>query len=378
MPIASQTEKALYRVAAEDDAMALMLAGDWGSAARLPASVVLAKQLLAERPGRVVIDGTALTSAHPRVAAFVHALGQRLAERGVSVDQRALPGNVEALMALAVTAPSRPATDNRQANRVAQLGWHAWVRWASVMEVIGLVGQAAASTPRLLTGRVQMRWRDFVDLIRETGAASLPVVTVVNLLIGAVLGFMGAVQLQTFGAGMYLADLVGISVAREMAAIMTAFVMAGRIGATFAAHLATMQANEEVDALRMIGVSPFEFLALPRLAALTLMMPLLYLYAAALGILGGLIVAYIVLGTPPVSFVERLHDAIAMRHFMIGFIKSIFFGVLIALASCHLGLRAGRNAAEVGRAATRTVVVCIIGIIVIDAIFALCTNALGV
>nr|WP_247739838.1 ABC transporter permease [Endozoicomonas sp. G2_2] len=215
-------------------------------------------------------------------------------------------------------------------------------------------------------------------LLRETGASSLPVVTVVNLLIGAVLGFVGAVQLAAFGAGLYLADLVGIAVAREMAAIMTAFIMAGRIGATFAAHLATMEANEEIDALRMIGVSPFEFLVLPRLTALTLMMPLLFLYAAALGIGGGMIVADLVLDTSPASFLGRLQDAVAARHFVIGFVKAVCFGILIALASCYLGMRAGRNAAEVGRAATRTVVVSIIGIIVIDAIFALCTNALGV
>ena len=163
--------------------------------------------------------------------------------------------------------------------------------------------------------------------------------------------------MATFGAGLYLADLVGIAVAREMAAIMTAFIMAGRIGATFAAHLATMEANEEIDALRMIGVSPFEFLVLPRLTALTLMMPLLFLYAAALGIGGGMIVADVVLNTSPASFLGRLQDAVAMRHFVIGFIKAVCFGVLIALASCYLGMRAGRNAAEVGRAATRTVVV---------------------
>ena len=171
---------------------------------------------------------------------------------------------------------------------------------------------------------------------------------------------------------------VGIAGAREMAAIMTAFIMAGRVGATFAAHLATMEANEEIDALRMIGVAPFEYLVLPRLAALTLMMPLLFLYAAALGIVGGMIVGDLVLNTSPMSFLGRLEDAVAARHFVIGFVKAVCFGVLIALASCHMGMRAGRNAAEVGRAATRTVVVSIIGIIVIDAIFALCTNALGV
>lgn len=367
----------LYRIEREARSAVLCLCGDWGNAPRVPDSQSMAAQLLRESPERVVIDGQALQAGHPRVAALVHALTSRLAARDTPVQTRALPASVEALVSIA-RGPEPRAARTRRPNVLSRLGRRSSLPLASLRQTATLIGHAAAATPALMTGRAQTRWRDFIDLIRETGASSLPVVTVVNLLIGAVLGFVGAVQLAQFGAGLYLADLVGIAVAREMAAIMTAFIMAGRIGATFAAHLATMQANEEVDALRMIGVSPFEFLALPRLSALTLMMPLLYLYAAALGIVGGMAVAYLVLDTTPMSFLSRLEDAVAMRHFVIGFAKSVTFGVLIAMASCHIGLSAGRNAAEVGRAATRTVVVCIIGIIVLDALFALCTNALGI
>lgn len=370
----------LYRIDARAGGTALVLSGDWGRAARLPTSHTLVDALLAGRAGgdgAVVIDGSDLDSPHPRVAALVHAVSERLQARSIRVEHRALPDSVAALVALA--SPSEPAAgDAYRPHWLTRWGAAAGGRVDSVARTASLIGNAFAATPRLAVGKAQARWVDFVALIRETGVASLPVVTVVNLLIGAVLGFVGAVQLATFGAGLYLADLVGIAVAREMAAIMTAFIMAGRIGATFAAHLATMEANEEIDALRMIGVSPFEFLVLPRLTALTLMMPLLFLYSAALGIGGGMIVADLVLDTSPASFLGRLQDAVPMRHFVIGFVKAVSFGVLIALASCYLGMRAGRNAAEVGRAATRSVVVSIIGIIVIDAIFALCTNALGI
>lgn len=374
-------EDRLYRIEAEDTAVVLGLAGDWGEAARLPTAQTLVEQAAAaaERANtqRVVIDGGTLARPHPRVAALIYALRISLTARGFDVAQRALPDSVASLVALA--RPPEPVDERpRRTPWLVRLGSLGRDRVAVVGRSASLVGNAFAATPRLAVGRAQARWVDFMALIRETGAASLPVVTVVNLLIGAVLGFVGAVQLAAFGAGLYLADLVGIAVAREMAAIMTAFIMAGRIGATFAAHLATMEANEEIDALRMIGVSPFEFLVLPRLTALTLMMPLLFLYAAALGIAGGMIVGDLVLNTSPASFLNRLSDAVAIRHFVIGFIKAVCFGILIALASCYLGMRAGRNAAEVGRAATRTVVVSIIGIIVIDAIFALCTNALGV
>ncbi|MBS63254.1 MAG: hypothetical protein CMN27_09935 [Salinisphaera sp.] len=370
----------MYRIEARPDGVALVLAGDWGASAQLPTTQRIVAEVLGARThdaAPVVIDGTELASAHPRVAAVVYGVNEQLRMRSVEVRYEDLPDSVHALVTLA--RPAQPEEGRRdRAHWLNRLGKRGGRRVASVADTAELIGNAFAATPKLAVGKAQARWVDFMALIRETGAASLPVVTVVNLLIGAVLGFVGAVQLATFGAGLYLADLVGIAVAREMAAIMTAFIMAGRIGATFAAHLATMEANEEIDALRMIGVSPFEFLVLPRLTALTLMMPLLFLYAAALGIGGGMIVADVVLNTSPASFLGRLQDAVAMRHFVIGFIKAVCFGVLIALASCYLGMRAGRNAAEVGRAATRTVVVSIIGIIVIDAIFALCTNALGV
>ena len=377
-PNASQPS--LYRIDARAGGVALVLAGDWGQAERLPSSQSLVEAVLgvANRDdGAVVIDGAELDKPHPRVAALVHAVSQKLQARAIGVDHVGLPESVASLVALA-TPPSDNDGISRRPHWLYRLGVRGHGRIDSVAHTAQLIGNAFASTPRLAVGKAQARWVDFMALLRETGAASLPVVTVVNLLIGAVLGFVGAVQLATFGAGLYLADLVGIAVAREMAALMTAFIMAGRIGATFAAHLATLEANEEIDALRMIGVSPFEFLVLPRLTALTLMMPLLFLYAAALGIGGGMIVADLILNTSPASFLGRLQDAVAVRHFVIGFVKAVCFGVLIALASCYLGMRAGRNAAEVGRAATRTVVVSIIGIIIIDAIFALCTHALGI
>ena len=380
MPQPASPNSTLYRIETRSHGVALVLAGDWGAAAHLPTTQRLVADVVGARAGDtapVVIDGTELASAHPRVAAAVYGVNEQLRTRAVDVHYEGLPESVHALVTLARPAQAEERTPART-HWLNRLGKRGGRRVASVADTAELIGNAFAATPKLAVGKAQARWVDFMALIRETGAASLPVVTVVNLLIGAVLGFVGAVQLATFGAGLYLADLVGIAVAREMAAIMTAFIMAGRIGATFAAHLATMEANEEIDALRMIGVSPFEFLVLPRLTALTLMMPLLFLYAAALGIGGGMIVADVVLNTSPASFLGRLQDAVAMRHFVIGFIKAVCFGVLIALASCYLGMRAGRNAAEVGRAATRTVVVSIIGIIVIDAIFALCTNALGV
>lgn len=219
---------------------------------------------------------------------------------------------------------------------------------------------------------------DVLALMREVGPGALIIVAIVNGLVGAILAFVGAEELRQFGAQIYVADLVGIALVRELAAIMTAIVMAGRTGGAFAAQIATMQGNEEIDALEVFGIPILDYLVLPRIAALVAMLPLLYLYGCAAGLIGGFVVSISVLDLTSVSYIEETLRAIAGRQFVIGLTKSIAFGALISLASCQIGLRAGRSAADVGRAATSAVVAGIIGIIALDAIFAICTNALGI
>ena len=227
-------------------------------------------------------------------------------------------------------------------------------------------------------GAWRFRRSEFGRIAADASARAVPIVTIVNVLVGAILAFVGAVQLIKFGAGIFVADLVGIAVAREMAAVITAVVMAGRTGAAFAAEQATMQANEEIDALEVLGIDPVEFLVLPRVMALVLMMPLLYVYACATGLIGGLLVGAGMLGLPPAAYVERTLDALDWSHLGLGMAKSLVFGALIALTGCYQGLYAERNAAGVGQATTRAVVTGIVGVIALDAVFALCANALGI
>jgi phospholipid/cholesterol/gamma-HCH transport system permease protein len=218
-----------------------------------------------------------------------------------------------------------------------------------------------------------------MEQVREAGAGALGIVAIVNGLVGAIIAFVGGRQLQRFGAGMYVANLVGVATAREMAAIVTAIVMAGRTGSAYAAQLATMQGNEEIDGLNVFGIPVFDFLVLPRIAALVTMMPLLYLYGCAVGFLGGFLVSTTTMADiTPAGFLEQLRGSMDETDLAIGFIKSIAFGILVALTGCHIGLRAGRSAADVGRAATTAVVTGIVGIIALDAVFDLCTNALGI
>lgn len=261
---------------------------------------------------------------------------------------------------------------------LAALGKAALSRFEMLQGVATLLGELILAAIALLRGRARFDHADTWAVVQASGANALGVVALVNLLVGAILAFVGAIQLQKFGAEMFVADLVSIATVREMAAVITAVVLAGRTGAAFAARIATMQGNEEIDALKTMGVSPVEYLVLPRVLALTLMAPLLYVFACAVGLIGGWLVAISTLDLSNALYWDRTAEALAVRHFVLGALKSFCFGALVAFAGCYYGLRAGRNAAAVGEATTSAVVSGIVGVIVIDAIFALCAFALDV
>jgi phospholipid/cholesterol/gamma-HCH transport system permease protein len=249
---------------------------------------------------------------------------------------------------------------------------------SEVVAVTTLVGDGILRAGAALRGKARMRGVDLITCMYDAGIAALPIVAVVNILIGGILAFVGAVQLRRFGADIYIADLVGVAEVREMAAMMTAIVMCGRTGGAYAAQIASMQGSEELDALRAFGIPINDYLILPRVAALTLMMPLLYLYGCALGIFGGFAVSVAMLKLSPETFITETRGAVTMSEVVFGLIKSLLFGALIAFAGCRIGMKAGRSATDVGRAATTAVVVGIVGVIVIDAICAVCANALDI
>lgn len=247
-------------------------------------------------------------------------------------------------------------------------------RYSRPMEFLG---EVIVSSGTAFSGASRWRPKDFTQVLVDCSFYAVPIVCVVNSLVGAILAFVGAVQLAKFGAGIFVADLVGIAVAREMAAIITAVVIAGRTGAAFAAELATMQANEEVDALEVLGLRAMDFLVLPRVIALLLMMPLLYVFACVTGLVGGMVVSVSMLDVSAAAYMQRTSEALSWTHLSLGLIKTVAFGILIGMVGCYHGLFAKRNAAGVGVATTGAVVTSIVGIIVFDAVFALCANALG-
>ena len=227
-------------------------------------------------------------------------------------------------------------------------------------------------------GRARYRPVDLWLQIQECGPAAVPIVTMISLLVGLILAFVGAVQLSLFGAELYIADLVALGMTREMGALMTAIIMSGRSGAAFAAQIGTMNVNMEVSALKVMGFSPVDFLVLPRLIALILVMPFLGLYSDLLGIAGGAMVGVAFFDIPLSQFLTRTSEAVDLTDFFIGLVKCSLFGVLIALSGCMRGVQCGRTASAVGDAATSAVVTSIVLIVVADSIVTLICNRLNI
>lgn len=359
----------------------LRLTGDWivgESGLRSPRDI--AGVIAACGCGRARFDTTGIGRWDSALVVFIQMLrdAARHQTPPLILDDSGLPDAVRQLLGLVAGAEERPPAAARPPSLPTRVGRSAFGALAELAAAATLVGETVLRGGASLVGRTQTRGIDVLQLMAEAGAGALGIVAIVNALVGAILAFVGAVQLRRFGAGIYIADLIGIATVREMAAVMTAVVMAGRTGGAYAAHIATMQGNEEIDALKALGIPVYDFLVLPRVTALMVMMPLLYLYACAVGLLGGLVVSLATLNLTAVAFVNELQHALAGRQFVIGLVKSIAFGALIALAGCRIGLKAGRSAADVGRAATTAVVVGIVGVIALDAVFAVCADALGI
>ncbi len=229
---------------------------------------------------------------------------------------------------------------------------------------------------RLFTGKSFMYSRDLWASLYECSVSALGIISLTSLLLGLILAFVAVVQLSLFGTEVYVASFVGLSMVRIMGALLTGIIISGRTGASFAAIIGTMQVNEEVDALQTFGISAYDFLVLPRVISLVIMMPLLTLYANILGIIGGLIVA-ILIGIRPEMYMENLLEYMQLRYLWIGLFHAFTFGIVISLAGCYQGMRCGRSAEAVGQATTSAVVTSLVGIIVVTSIITIILSVLG-
>jgi phospholipid/cholesterol/gamma-HCH transport system permease protein len=312
--------------------------------------------------------------------ARILAIGDLCAKGKVEFRTKTLPDGLAKLIALAEAVPektdaAREAAEKTFLQRVGESSLDAWSGGAAMLT---FMGESVLALLNMLRGRAQFRWSDTLMVIQQCGPEALGIVALINFLIGLILAFVGATELTQFGASIYTADLVAIATVREMACIMTGIIMCGRTGAAFAAQLGTMKVNQEIEAFQTFGISSFEFLVLPRMLALTLMMPLLCVFADLISIAGGFLVSTLMLDITPALYLHRTVAAISLVNFLIGISKGAFFGVLVALTGCLRGLQCGTNAAAVGEATTSAVVTGITWIIASDGIFAVICNALNI
>jgi phospholipid/cholesterol/gamma-HCH transport system permease protein len=357
------------------------LSGPWHLQRDLPPISLLLSELGSVRDTkRLSYETAALTHWDSGLISFLTNTAEICRARGIAEDRAGLPEGLKRLLELAEAVPEKKGARSAAARisffeRVGNLtiGYG-----LSVGEFLGFLGDLTLAFAKFFRGKARYRRIDLLEVMQECGPNAVGIVTLISFLVGVILAFMGAVQLSQFGASIYVADLVGIGMVRDMAAMMTAIIMSGRTGAAFAAKLGTMKVTQEIDALTTMGVSPLEFLVLPRVLALVLMMPLLCLFADLVGILGGLFVGVTMLDLSAGSYLRETISTLTLVNLFGGIIKGTFYGVLIAIAGCLRGFQCGNSSSAVGDAATQAVVMAIVMIVVACGLFAVVFNFLGI
>ncbi len=359
----------------------LRLAGIWKIGSELPSIDEVCRHIHgAEGVRQIGFTADRVTGWDSSLLTFLMDLHDCCSANDIAFEKAGLPEGVDKLIDLATAVPERKGARKQiiRESFLVRLGGAAVEFWQGASDLLAFIGESVLALSKFVVGRASFRRGDLVLLIQECGADALPIVALISFLVGLILAFVGAVQLLMFGAQIYVANLVGIAMVRVLGAVMAGVVMAGRTGAAFAAQLGTMQVNEEIDALRTMGVSPMEFLVLPRMLALVLMMPILCVFADLMGLLGGMVVGVGMLDIGLVQYASQTKAALNLSHFFIGIVQAGVFGALVALCGCLRGMACGRSASAVGDATTSAVVTSIVAITVATAVITLVCNVLGI
>ncbi len=362
----------------------LRLSGTWRLDQSLPqVSELLARLDALPDPIDLTFDCTGLGDWDSGLVAYLAGVAMHLQGRTrhgtPRLDQSGLPKGVQGLLRLAFAVPERTGPRHGEANEsfLHEVGDEALGMVRSTGEIMAFLGDVVLSLRRLLRGRARLRRADLWLVVQQAGAEALPIVSLVSFLVGMIFGYIGVQQLAQFGARIYVASLVGLAMTIQMGALITAIVLAGRTGAAYAAHIGTMQVNEEIDALRTLGLSPIEFLVLPRMLALMLMTPLLAVYADLMGIVGGAFVGVLVGGLTPTEYYTQTQATVGWNHIIQGLISAAVYGAIVAVSGCLRGMQCGRSAAAVGQATTSAVVTAIVAVVVAAAVLTVIFNVLG-
>lgn len=359
--------------------LCILLKGKWQTSQSFERIDIL-KNTLLENPHikKIVVKTENLESWDTSLIAFLINCRTVCSEQKKEFDTNELPPDIKELLSLSGKIVENKGEPTKPFSLFRSFGQGILNFISGTIDLFNFMGELTLSLGRLVRGKGQTRWRDFILITQQTGVEALPIITLISFLVGFIMAFVGFTQLRRFGATIYVADLVGIATVREMGIMMASIIMAGRTGAAFAATIGSMKVGEEIDALRTTGISPFDFLVTPRVLALLFMMPMLCLYADFIGVLGGILVTSSFSDVTFIEYWRETQDALTMKHISVGLYKSLVFGVLIALTGCLRGMRCGYSSSAIGDAATSAVVTGITSIIIADAIFALLFDALNI
>jgi phospholipid/cholesterol/gamma-HCH transport system permease protein len=361
------TEALLKSNASSNNTLAVTFSGDWLLAANLPGAEPVLEQLRQQTGFTKVSFATdTLGDWDTGLITTLIAIHRNAMAQDIEFDNSGLPDGARRLLTLAFAVKEREGA-RRQVTRkrfFERVGESVLEAWHSSRQLLTFTGELVLSFGRFLRGSATYLRSDLLQYIQEAGAQAFPIVSLISFLIGMIFAFVGVMQLNMFGAGIYTANLVAVAMVREMAPIMTAIIMAGRTGAAYAAQLGTMKVNEEIDALKTLGMQPIDFLVTPRVIALIVMMPLLTMYSSLMGILGGLAVGVVMLDISLVQYVAQTMDAVELNSLFGGLFKSIVYGSLVAMAGCQQGMSCGNSAMAVGQSTTKAVVMGIVLIVV--------------
>jgi phospholipid/cholesterol/gamma-HCH transport system permease protein len=364
-----------------EDSLTITLSGDWMLGSALPdVDPVLATLSATPKPTAIRFDAGALGDWDTGLVAALVAIRRGAETNDVALDDSELPDGARQLVALAFAVKEREGARRLRKDQgfLEVVGEKILRVVGRSRDLLGFVGELVLSFGRFFRGKATYLRSDLVQYIQEAGAEALPIVSLISFLIGMIFAFVGVMQLNNFGAGIYTADLVAVAMVREMAPIMTAIIMAGRTGAAYAAQIGTMKVNEEVDALTTLGMHPIDFLVTPRVLALIVMMPLLTMYGSLMGILGGAAVGLAMLDASLVQYTTQTVNSVGLNSLLGGLFKSIVYGSLVAIAGCQQGMACGNSAMAVGQSTTRAVVMGIVLIVVSAAVLTVIYINLGI
>ena len=362
--------------------LAVAFSGDWELGQALPGTQA-ALDAIAALPagGRIVFDTTAIGEWDTGLIVALSRIEESANKHNIEIDHSGLPEGAAKLLHLAFAVGERTGakrSDEKKGSLVNRIGKATSRTIANLKSSLAFLGNFIGSLGRFFTGKANYQRNDLWVTMQEAGAEALPIVGLISFLIGIIFAFVGVIQLNKFGAGIFVADLVAVGMVREMGPIMTGIIMAGRTGAAFAARIGTMKVNEEVDALTTLGLDPMDFLVLPRVIALVLMLPLLTIYANAVGILGGMMVSLSMLDVSATQYWVQTKSAVTIGSIVTGLIKATVYGIVIAIAGVKSGLECGSSAQAVGTATTSAVVSGIVWIIVTASVLTVIYITLGV